>query len=193
MSMHNPDITIRQLHAAQLRGESPALLDVRSAAEYRAGHIPGAQLIPIEELVPEAVPRKFNRPCVGSNETLYITCQAGPRAQRAAERLRQAGYTNLALIEGGTQAWEKAGFPLKRCGASISLERQVQIAIGMLLILKVFLGFSVHELFFALTALVGAGLIIAGVTRWCGMAKLIARMPWNRRKDCQDQASVQTV
>ena len=193
MSMRNSDVTIRQLHAAQLRGESPALLDVRSAAEYRAGHIPGAQLIPIEELVPEAVPRKFNRPCVGSNETLYITCQAGPRAQRAAERLRQAGYTNLALIEGGTQAWEKAGFPLKRCGASISLERQVQIAIGMLLILKVFLGFSVHELFFALTALVGAGLIIAGVTRWCGMAKLIARMPWNRRKDCQDQANVQTV
>jgi len=193
MSMRNSDVTIRQLHAAQLRGESPALLDVRSAAEYRAGHIPGAQHIPIEELVPDAVPRKFNRPSVGSNETLYITCQAGPRAQRAAERLRHAGYTNLALIEGGTQAWEKAGFPLKRCGASISLERQVQIAIGMLLILKVFLGFSVHELFFALTALVGAGLIIAGVTRWCGMAKLIARMPWNRRKDCQDQANVQTV
>jgi len=66
----------------------------------------------------------------------------------------------------------------------LSLERQVQIAVGSLLVLKVLLGFSVHELFFALVAMIGIGLIVAGTTRWCGMARLIAQMPWNRNTDC---------
>jgi len=71
----------------------------------------------------------------------------------------------------------------------LSLERQVQIAIGSLLVLKVFLGFSVHELFFALTAMIGIGLIVAGTTRWCGMARLIAHLPWNRNTNCTQTAS----
>jgi len=71
----------------------------------------------------------------------------------------------------------------------LSLERQVQIVIGSLLVLKVVLGFSVHELFFALTAMIGVGLILAGTTRWCGMAKLISHMPWNRNTDCAQSAS----
>jgi len=107
----------------------------------------------------------------------------------AAERLEQAGYTNLTPIDGGTQRWQKLGLPVERCGRALSIERQVQIAIGSLLVLKVFLGFSVHELFFALTAMIGAVLIIAGTTRWCGMARLIAHMPWNRNTDCTQSAS----
>jgi len=189
MSTPISTISPEQLHAAQLGGESHALLDVRTVAEYRAGHIPGAQVIPIEELLPETVASRFARPALGIKETLYITCRSGPRAQQAAERLQLGGYRNLALVEGGTQAWERAGLPLRRCGKAIALERQVQIAVGSLLVLKVLLGFSVHQLFFALAALVGAGLIVAGVTRWCGMSNLIARMPWNRGYDCPEQAN----
>jgi hypothetical protein len=111
------------------------------------------------------------------------------RAQQAAERLIDAGYHNLALIEGGTQAWEKAGLPIRRCGNAISLERQVQIAIGMLLVLKVLFGFTVHELFFAAIPLIGAGLIVAGITKWCGMARLIALLPWNQSRNCSEQAT----
>jgi rhodanese-related sulfurtransferase len=188
MSTQISIITPEQLHAAQQRGERPALLDVRTAAEYRAGHIPDAQLIPIEELAPGAVVKRFNRPTPGHEETLYLTCQSGARAEQAAARLKQAGLANLALVSGGTQRWEQAGLPLRRCGNAIALERQVQIAVGTLLILKVFLGYSVHELFFALAAMIGAGLIVAGVTRWCGMAQLIARMPWNRFDNCHEQA-----
>ena len=95
----------------------------------------------------------------------------------------------MTLVEGGTQRWEQLGLPVERCGKALSLERQVQIAIGSLLVMKVLLGFSVHELFFALTALIGVGLIVAGTTRWCGMAKLIARMPWNRTGNCPKQAN----
>ncbi len=189
MSTQIETITPEQLHAAQRRGQYTGLLDVRTNAEYRAGHIPGAQLIPVEALTPQVIAEHFKRPSLGREERLYITCHAGPRAQQAAERLIDAGFANLALVEGGTEAWEKAGLPLRRHGNAISLERQVQIAVGSLLVVKVLLGFSVHELFFALAALVGVGLIVAGVTRWCGMAKLIARMPWNRGSHPAEQAN----
>jgi rhodanese-related sulfurtransferase len=182
-------ITPEQLHAAQLRGERPALLDVRTAAEYRAGHIPGAQLIPVGELEPEAITRRFRHAAPGHHTPLFITCQSGARARQAAEYLQLAGFTSLALVEGGTQGWKQAGLPLQRCGSAISLERQVQIAIGSLLILKVVLGFSVHALFFALAAVIGTGLIVAGVTQWCGMAQLVARMPWNRGEHCPERLS----
>jgi len=78
-----------------------------------------------------------------------------------------AGYPNLALIQGGTEAWAREGLPVKRCGSAISLERQVQIAVGVLLVLKVIFGCAVHELFFVAAAFVGAGLVVAGITRWC--------------------------
>ena len=188
MSTDITTITPEQLHYEQLYGHRPALLDVRTHAEYRAGHIPEAKLLAIQELEPAAIAAHFDRPGVGHQETLYLTCQAGPRAQAAAERLQQAGFHNLALVEGGIRAWQDAGLPLVRHGHGISLERQVQIAIGSLLILKVLLGFSVHELFFALAAVIGAGLVMAGTTRWCGMAELIARLPWNRSHNITDQA-----
>ncbi|MDX1409612.1 MAG: rhodanese-like domain-containing protein [Saprospiraceae bacterium] len=183
-----PIVTPEQLHAELLAGQSPALVDVRTAAEYRAGHIPGAQLIPGDELSPATIENRLGRSGLGSDETLYITCQTGARAARAAETLRQSGLTNIALVEGGTQRWQQAGLPLHRRSSAISLERQVQIAIGSLLILKVFLGYGVHELFFSAAAFIGAGLIFAGVTRWCGMAQLIARMPWNRYENCPEHA-----
>ena len=176
-----------QLHALQLRGDRPAVLDVRTAAEYRAGHIPDAQLLPVGELSPEEVARRFKHAAPGLHEPLYLTCWSGTRARQAAERLQLAGLTNLAFVEGGTQGWQQAGLPVRCCSSAISLERQVQIAIGSLLIVKVVLGFSVHALFFALAAVIGTGLIVAGVTRWCGMAQLIARMPWNRGEDCPEQ------
>lgn len=189
MSTQFPTISPLQLHKNRHHGEDTPVLDVRSVAEYRAGHIPGARLVPIDSLTPEAVSQTFKRPSLGKEETLYISCHTGPRALQAAERLQQSGFTNLTLIEGGTRHWEQLGLPVQRCGNALSLERQVQIAVGSLLVLKVFLGFSVHELFFALTAMIGIGLIFAGVTRWCGMARLISLMPWNRDTSCTQTAS----
>ena len=189
MSLQVPTVSPQQLHQVKRGGQGAAVLDVRSVAEYRAGHIPGAQLMPIDSLSADALARAFKRPSLGREETLYITCHTGPRALQAAERLQQAGYANLTLVEGGTQRWEQLGLPVERCGRALSLERQVQIAIGSLLMLKVVLGFSVHELFFALTAMIGIGLIVAGTTRWCGMARLISRMPWNRNTNCTQAAS----
>ena len=183
-----PIITPEQLRTEQLAGKSPALVDVRTTAEYRAGHIPGALHIPGDELALATVEKRLGKSGPGKDEVLYITCHAGQRAARAAATLQQYGLTNIALVEGGTQRWQQAGLPLRRCGSAISLERQVQITIGSLLILKVVLGFSVHELFFAAAAFIGAGLILAGITRWCGMAQLVAQLPWNRSGNCPEQA-----
>jgi rhodanese-related sulfurtransferase len=165
------------------------LIDVRTPAEYRAGHVPGAKSLPLDRLTPEAFEIQLPQAELGRERPLYLTCHSGQRAEQAATRLQAAGYPNLVLLEGGTQGWEKAGLPLRRCGQAISLERQVQIAVGALLVLKVFFGFTVHELFFAAVALIGAGLIVAGTTRWCGMARLLARLPWNREGDCPEQST----
>ena len=166
------------------------LIDVRSPAEYRAGHVYGAISIPLDELSPEELHRQLDDPGAGKERPLFLMCLSGLRAQRAAERLKQAGFEKVHILEGGTEAWMKAGLPAQRCGNAISLERQVQIAIGALLVLKVFFGFTVHQLFFAAIPLIGAGLIVAGVTRWCGMAQLMAMMPWNQAGDCSKKVTV---
>lgn len=190
MTAHYSNISPAQLHQVMKNGDTYPVIDVRSAAEYRAGHIPGAKSLPIEQLTPDKLRKSIQQLELGNDDPVYLTCHAGPRAEKAAEQLQQAGFYNLQLVKGGTQAWQQAGLPLNRCGNAISLERQVQISIGALLVMKVMLGFSVHEIFFALTAFIGAGLIVAGTTRWCGMAKLIAQMPWNRGTDCSQQVKV---
>ncbi|MGB5611046.1 MAG: rhodanese-like domain-containing protein [Sedimenticolaceae bacterium] len=173
----------------RLKGDSKGtVLDVRSPAEYRAGHIPGARLLPLDELKASNLADSVDDAGREADNPLYLTCHAGQRAEKAAQVLREAGLEHLTLVQGGTEAWQQAGLPLNKCGTALSLERQVQIAVGSLLILKVFFGFTVHELFFVAGAAIGAGLIAAGITRWCGMAQVLARMPWNRRRDCGHQA-----
>jgi len=95
--MATPIWTIKpdQLHAAQLSGDRPVLRDVRTAAEYRAGHMPGAELLPVGELRPDEVTRRFKHAAPGHQEPIYISCQSRARARQTAERLQLAGFTNL--------------------------------------------------------------------------------------------------
>jgi rhodanese-related sulfurtransferase len=85
------------------------------------------------------------------------------------------------IVEGGIEAWKKAGLPIaKDRSQPIEIQRQVQIAAGSLVLLGVVLGLAVSPAFYAVSAFVGAGLTFAGFSGWCGMATLLARMPWNR-------------
>ena len=181
-------ISPEELRALQMQGHETAVFDVRTPAEYRAGHAPGATLLPLDEINADTVAAHDQFMGTASAERCYLLCRSGSRAEQAAQRLSHYGIKNLTLVAGGMEAWEKAGLPTQSCGKAISLERQVQIAIGSLLLAKVVFGFTVHELFFAATALIGAGLIVAGTTRWCGMARLIARLPWNRARGCPEGA-----
>ncbi len=190
MSIPVATISPNELHALQRQNKDIKIIDVRSPGEYRSGHIKGAKLLTLEELRPESINAQLNGQRRNPEQDIYLTCQSGFRASQAAQRLASAGFNGAKVVEGGTQAWEKAGLPIKRCGSMISIERQVQITVGSLIVLKVLFGFTVHELFFALAALIGSGLIVAGLTRWYGMAQLIARLPWNRGEGCTDEPNV---
>lgn len=168
----NPHITPAALAELQAAGAPLSLLDVRTPAEFEELHVAFARNVPLETLRPESF---------GHGMPLYVICRSGSRASDACNRLRAAGL-NAVNVEGGMRAWEKAGLPVARGGSSaISLERQVRIAAGLLVLAGVLLGATVDSLFYGLTAFVGAGLIFAGVTDSCGMSLLLARMPWNRR------------
>lgn len=170
-------ITPRELFAKHERGEPIDLIDVRTPAEYREVHATIARLVPLDALDPARV--MGSRP-VPAGEPLYVICRSGSRGKMACDRLTSAGFTNLVNVEGGTQAWEQAGLPVVRGKKTISLERQVRIAAGALVLLGTGLGAFVHPYFLGLAGFVGAGLVFAGVTDTCGMGMMLARMPWNR-------------
>ncbi len=152
------------------------LLDVRTAAEFSALHLPGSVLVPLDQLDPAKV-----RELMAGKSACVLLCQSGGRARRAADRLHAAGFDNLLVVEGGVAACAAAGLPVNRGRGVISLERQVRIAAGLLVLLGAALAWLVHPAWIGLAAFVGAGLAFAGITDTCGMALVLARMPWNRR------------
>ena len=171
--MSVPTITPARL-AELAKAESVTLIDVRTPAEFEEVHVTFARNVPLDQLDPKTVSTDPTAP-------VYVVCQKGGRGQKACEKLAAAGFTNVANVEGGTRACVEAGLPVVRGRKAISLERQVRIAAGSLVLLGVGLGF-VHPALFGLAAFVGAGLLFSGITDTCGMALLLARMPWNRRK-----------
>lgn len=173
-------ISVQALHQMHQRGDKVRLIDVRTPAEYRDAHVPFAQNRPLESLDAAALAREL-----GGNPSaaVYVICQKGGRAATACGKLAAAGFPNTVNVEGGTSAWEAAGLPLTRGKKAISLERQVRIAAGTLVLIGSALGFFVHPYWIGLSAFVGAGLLFAGVTDTCGMGMLLARMPWNQAGD----------
>ena len=179
--------TVRPTEVVARRSQdrSADLIDVRSPAEYAEVHAEGAKLIPLDVLHPKAVMSDRNG---SADAPLFVICKTGGRSAKAVEKFHAAGFTNVISIEGGTDAWVRAGLPVVRGGTmTISLERQVRIAAGLLVLVGLALGWTIHPALFALSAFVGAGLVFAGVTDSCGMGMLLAKMPWNNRSgDCQD-------
>lgn len=170
-------ISPRELHALKSSGQHVDLLDVRTPMEYREVHAEYACNVPLDALEPAQVMLPRNGK---SDQPLYVICRSGGRAKQACEKFIQAGFPNVVNVEGGTLAWVEAGLPIVRGKKGVSLERQVRIAAGMLILLGVVLGWAIHPGWAGLSAFVGAGLIYAGATDRCGMGLLLAKMPWNR-------------
>lgn len=159
------------------------LIDVRTPVEFHEVHVKGASNVPLDRLSPVDVQNERNGT---SEQPLYLICRSGNRADQACRKFLEAGFTEVVNIEGGTQACEQAGLEVVRGKKAVSLERQVRIAAGALVLLGCLLGTFVHPYFIGLSAFVGAGLIFAGITDTCAMGMLIARMPWNQvDKSCQ--------
>ena len=158
-------------------GKKIDLIDVRTPVEYREVHVEIARNVPLDQLDPAALMQARNGT---ANEPLYLICRSGSRGQQACEKFLHAGFSNVVNIEGGTMACVEAGVPVVRGKKAISLERQVRIAAGLLVVTGSALGYFVHPGWIGLAAFVGAGLTFAGVTDTCGMGMLLARMPWNQ-------------
>lgn len=169
--------TISPIELQNLLAAQPdlPLLDVRTPVEFAEVHVPQARNVPLDELRLGAV-------SVPKDQAVYLLCRSGQRATKAAEKLVREGFTQPVVIAGGTLAWIAANLPVTRGQSKvISLERQVRIVAGSLVLTGVVLGWFVHRGFYGLAAFVGAGLVFAGVTDFCGMGLLLAKLPWNRK------------
>ena len=170
-------ITPLELQALLSSGAPCRLIDVRTPVEYSAVHVPGSRLIPLDELDPAA----FSSENEAEATPLYLLCQSGGRAKLASDKLQRAGVRGCVLVQGGTEAWIDAGLPVNRGESRVlPLMRQVQIIIGFLSALGALLALTLDPRFSFLPLLTGCGLLFAGLTGFCGLALLLAKMPWNK-------------
>ncbi len=181
LTMESPSgmasIRPQQLHELHRGGKPIELIDVRTPAEYRGMHATIATVAPLDELNPRTFMQTRR---LGSDEPLYVICRTGTRSEKACARFLAAGYTNVVNVTGGTLAWAEAGLPVARGKKVLPLDRQVQVTAGTMALS----GFAMGELgspeWFWLAGFVGCGLVFAGVTGFCPLGWLIARMPWNQ-------------
>lgn len=152
------------------------LIDIREPVEFARERIPGARLASIEVI--ETVDFTADK---DKGRAAIFHCASGARTRMNAERLVALGFRQNFVLDGGLQAWKHAGLPTRLdTSQPIELMRQVQIAAGSLVLLGALLAAFVDPRFVWLSGFVGAGLLFAGVTGFCGMARLLALMPWNR-------------
>ena len=155
---------------------SAILVDVREPNEYAREHILGARLVPLAGVDVH----DFDRERAGGKAVVFH-CQTGRRTAANAARLIATGFKEVYVLEGGLNGWREAGLPshLDR-SQPIELQRQVQIGAGGLGLVGTVLGLTVSPWFFGIPLFVGAGLLFAGTTGYCGMALLLQRAPWNQ-------------
>ena len=158
--------------ADQLATGDVTVIDVREPMEYASGHINGSLNIPLARITKVDLPRG----------PLVLVCQSGNRSTMALKKLVQQGHPHpVTDLAGGVPAWQQAGFDVRKLkGAPLPLMRQVQIAAGGLVLLGVILSQTVAPGWIWLAGFVGAGLTFAGISGFCGMARLLAAMPWNQ-------------
>lgn len=164
------------------------LLDVRTPGEYETVHISGAYNVPLDTLGEHAGEIRAN-----VADPIVLVCQSGQRARKAEEALKTAGLTNLHVLDGGVNGWVAAGLPVARGAPKLSLERQVRIVAGALAAVGGLLGAFVNPLLGLLAAFVGGGLVFAGLTDTCGMAMVLAKLPYNRPATCDVGAMVRAL
>lgn len=167
-------VSPRELQGQLERGEC-VLVDVREGVEWSQGHVDGCRHVPLGEL---------GERCgeLPEDGRVVLMCASGKRSAKAADLLREQGHANVVELEGGMQSWESAGLEVVRPeSAPWPLERQVRLAAGLLVVAGLAVGLVWPPAVF-LSWFVGAGLVFAALTDWCGMGLLLAKAPWNRPK-----------
>lgn len=161
----------------RVRDGTAILVDIRDADERAHAHIPGSAALPLSGLAGRVAPGQ-------AHQAVVFHCLSGARtAQSGALLAAAAGDRPAFILDGGLRAWQAAGLPVaKSAGAPLPIMRQVHIAAGGLVLLGALGGALWHPALHALSAFVGGGLVVSGLTGTCAMARLLAWMPWNNRR-----------
>lgn len=160
---------------------TPIILDVREKDEFDAEHVKDSLHLPMAEFHQRA-PSLLKHLNTAGDRPIILMCASGRRASIVATQCSGAiEGIKLEVFSGGIAEWKNQGLPtvVKKSG-HLPLIRQVQLIAGLLVLTGVGLAHWVHPGFLLLSAFVGAGLTVAGATGFCGLAELLARMPWNR-------------
>lgn len=168
--------SVSPTEARRLIDAGAMLVDIREADEHARENIPGAHHLPLSRLDEADLAAHRGQPVI-------FHCRSGARTQGNAARLaaKAGGDCEALLVEGGLDAWKKAGLPVVTDRRQpLELQRQVQIGAGGLAFFGTLLGILVSPWFLAVPLFVGAGLMTAGITGFCGMARLLVHAPWNR-------------
>ncbi len=163
--------------AAELIRAGAVLVDIRETDEHARERIPGARHHALSRI-------DADNPARPGDDVLIFHCRSGARTKGNAPKLAAAaaGKCETYILDGGIDAWKKAGLPVALDRSQpIDIMRQVQIGAGSLVLIGIILGALVSPGFYAVSGFVGAGLLFAGVTGFCGMARLLSAMPWNRQ------------
>lgn len=162
------------------------MIDVRTPMEFYEVHAVGSLSVPLDTINPELIMASRG---TRSKDPLYVICRSGGRSAQACKAFVNAGFDNVVNIDGGTLAWIAAGLPVNRgTRKMISLERQVRIVAGLLIVAGTMLAATISPWFLVIPGFVGAGLTFAGLSNTCGMGMILARMPWNKSLKVQDCA-----
>jgi Rhodanese-related sulfurtransferase len=156
---------------ALAQDESGLLIDVRESDEFARMRIAGAHLMPISVL--GCLPEDENK-----ERPVVFFCRSGRRTTVCEALLDSRGHARTYIMEGGILAWKTAGLPLVEERLSPPIQRQIQLGAGGMVLLLVLLGMIFPSILW-LAALVGLGLMVAGITGFCGLGLLLQRMPWN--------------
>lgn len=195
-SRTNPERTLRAMNPHPPSSISPhelknllpsgcCLIDVREPVEHREERIAGAKSIPLDQL--EKRSGEIDR-----NSRVVVMCRGGKRGEEALKKLCTMGITDVCNLEGGILAWKSAGLEVATSGRKgLPLMQQVQVTIGLGVLTGAVLALSVHPYWVLLCAFFGAGMVMAGITGWCGLAIALSKMPWNRvaGKSCNTSGS----
>lgn len=171
-------MSVKQINAKTakqwLDAEEAILIDVREPAEHAAQNIPGALLKPVGSVCCSKLPT--------TDKKILIHCQKGARGNNACQKLfAENDSLEIYNIEGGLEAWQQAGLPIESNGKKLlPLDRQVQLTIGLSVLSFSLLAYFASPAFAFGAAFFGAGLVNAGLTGWCGLARFMAKMPWNK-------------
>ncbi|MGI5271161.1 rhodanese-like domain-containing protein [Nonomuraea sp. CA-218870] len=160
------------------------VVDVRTPAEFESAHIDGAVNLPLDQ-----VDAHLRRIVADAGGRMLLICQSGARAERARTALDAAGVSDLAVLDGGMNAWIASGAPVTRGRPRWTLERQVRLVAGSVVLASVVLSLWIPAAVLV-AAFIGAGLTFAALTDTCAMGMLLAKLPYNRAGGADVEAAI---